>query len=258
LHYLDKGNRIPIYIQIRQIILDEIRAGTLKPDQQILSETHLAQLYGVSRLTARSAVTQLVNEGHLTRVHGQGTFVKRPRIETPASSANDFMQDMRNKGYAVKTELLAGKITSAASSIRDALNLSPRARVYYLRRRRSVNNETLMILESYLPAKLCPDLLARDFEARSLYEILQTDYKLALDQAQERLEAQVADQALAADLHIEKGAAVLFSTRKAVLVGGTPIEFTNCWYRGDRYAFEVALKIGQSPRIAGDAGMKDR
>jgi DNA-binding GntR family transcriptional regulator len=54
----------------------------------------------------------------------------------------------------------------------------------------------------------------------------------------------VANSNLAAELLVEPGSPVLFSTRRTTLVDGSPIEFTNCWYRGDRYAFEVALRIG--------------
>ncbi|MGO8695729.1 MAG: GntR family transcriptional regulator [Rectinemataceae bacterium] len=245
---LDKGTHVPIYIQIKQIILDDIRSGKLKPDEQIPSEANLAQLYGVSRLTARSAVSLLVNEGRLVRFHGLGTFVKRPRIESSSSSVTDFIRDMRGKGYSVRTELLVGKMSIPPSFIQDTLNLPPEGEAFYLRRRRSVNNEVIVILESYIPSTHCPDLLSKDFEVRSLYEILQTDYALVLDQAQERLEAGIADDALARELFVEPGAPVLFSTRRSTLLDGSPFEFTNCWYRGDRYAFEVTLQIRQAPQ----------
>ncbi len=168
---LDKSTHIPMYIQIKGIILDEIRSGKLKPEQQILSESNLAELYGVNRLTARSAITQLVNEGFLVRIHGRGTFVKRPIVESSSSYINNFLQDMMDKGYSVRTELLSGTLMPAPDQIQSELALGAGEKVYRLRRRRSVNNEFLVVLETYLPATLCPDLLSKDLEGRSLYEI---------------------------------------------------------------------------------------
>jgi len=245
---LDKSTHIPMYIQIKDIILDEIRSGKLKPEQQILSESNLAELYGVNRLTARSAITQLVNEGFLVRIHGRGTFVKRPIVESSSSYINNFLQDMMDKGYSVKTELLSGTLLPAPSQIQSELSLQPGEHIFCLRRRRSVNFEYLVVLETYLPATLCPDLLSKDLEGRSLYEILRTDYKLELDTAQESLEARIADSLVAGELSQEIGAPILFSIRRTSLSNGSPIEFTNSWYRGDRYSFEVSLKIKQSTR----------
>lgn len=245
---LDKDSHLPIYIQIKNIILAEIRSGSIKPEEQIPSEADLAKLNGVSRLTARSAVTQLVDEGHLVRIRGQGTFVSRPRVESSASSSNDFLTDMTRKGYAVKTELLSAREMPAAASIQDALLLSPGESLFCLRRRRWVNNEAIVVLESYIPTGICAGLLDKDFEKRSLYEILKTDYALVLTEARERLEALVADEQLADELRVQRGAALLFSTRKAMLASGRPVEFTKCWYRGDRYAFDVHIRIDDRNR----------
>ena len=245
---LNKSTHIPIYIQIKEIILDEIRSGKLKPEQQILSESNLAELYGVNRLTARSAITQLVNEGFLVRVHGRGTFVKRPIVESSSSYINNFLQDMMDKGYSVRTELLSGTLMPVPDQIQSELALGAGEKVHCLRRRRSVNNEFLVVLETYLPAVLCPDLLSKDLEGRSLYEILRTDYKLELDTAQESLEARIADPLVAGELSVEIGAPILFSIRRTKLGNGNPIEFTDSWYRGDRYSFEVSLKIKQTTR----------
>jgi len=245
---LDKSTHIPMYIQIKGIILDEIRSGKLKPEQQILSESNLAELYGVNRLTARSAITQLVNEGFLVRIHGRGTFVKRPIVESSSSYINNFLQDMMDKGYSVRTELLSGTLMPAPDQIQSELALEAGEKVHCLRRRRSVNNEFLVVLETYLPAALCPDLLSKDLEGRSLYEILRTDFKLELDTAQESLEARIADPLVAGELSVDVGAPILFSIRRTKLGNGSPIEFTNSWYRGDRYSFEVSLKIKQTTR----------
>lgn len=242
MHLIDKTSHVPMYIQIKEKILEEIRSGAMKPDQQMLSEPKMAELYGVNRLTARSAVTELVNEGYLSRIHGVGTFVRRPRIETSSSYFASFIDEMRSKGYSVETTVLERKIIAAPRMVRESLALGG-PDVYYIRRRRSVNNEMIVVLESFLPTTLCRGLLEQDLVARSLYEILRTEYDLIPDHAQERMEARIADETIAAELGLTVGSPILFAWRQAFLSTGEPFEYNNCWYRGDRYAFDVSLKL---------------
>jgi GntR family transcriptional regulator len=246
LYILDKSNHIPIFIQIRSLILDQIRSGKLKPNEQILSEARLAELYGVSRLTVRSAITELVNDGFLVRLHGKGTFVRKPRVESSTSAGGHFIKEMRDKGYTVSTEVLDHHECAVPASIRPILALHAGDSVYSLRRRRSVNNEYLLITETWLPAALCPGLPRRYLSQNSLYDTLQQEYGLVLGTAHETLEARTASAGLAAELAVAEGSPILFSTRTTALADGTPIEFTNCWFRGDRYIYELTLDINRS------------
>ena len=77
---IDRQSPIPIYLQIKEELLKSILGGNLKNGEKILSETKLADKYSVNRLTARNAVTELVNDGYLSRVHGQGTFGSKRRV----------------------------------------------------------------------------------------------------------------------------------------------------------------------------------
>jgi GntR family transcriptional regulator len=84
---IKKGSHVPVYWQIKEDLYSQIISGQLKPNERIPSEPKLAKKYNVSRLTARNAVTALVNDGYLSRVQGQGTFVKQPRVE---ASSGEF------------------------------------------------------------------------------------------------------------------------------------------------------------------------
>lgn len=69
---------------LRQIVLQSIESGELKPGQQLPTEFELIERYQVSRTTVREAVASLVHEGLLRRFQGKGTFVTERRIKTPA------------------------------------------------------------------------------------------------------------------------------------------------------------------------------
>src|SRR5574342_793022 len=72
---------IPIYIQIRETLRGEIARDVLKRGEKLLSEQELASRFGVSRMTVRQSIAELIDEGLLYRRHGVGTFVALPHLE---------------------------------------------------------------------------------------------------------------------------------------------------------------------------------
>ncbi len=122
---IDPSSRVPAYWQIQEKILKEITDGILKPGDKILSEHQLSNKYKVSRPTARSAVTELVNKGYLYRKQGRGTFVQKPRIENSQENFHGFKADMEARGFTVKSDLLKAYKLSPSSEVQEILQLSP-------------------------------------------------------------------------------------------------------------------------------------
>ena len=100
----DKG--IPLYLQVKQILMDGVRGGKFKPGDAIPSERELAEKFELNRLTVRRAVDELVNEGYLARKRGSGTYVaQREESRTPSTFCG-FTDDMSREGYQVTSALL--------------------------------------------------------------------------------------------------------------------------------------------------------
>ena len=70
----------PLYIRIQEYLAERIFSGELPPDTKLPSERELSRELEISRMTVRRAITELVNEGLLTRRHGSGTYVAKPRV----------------------------------------------------------------------------------------------------------------------------------------------------------------------------------
>ena len=66
-----------VYVQLMENILEKIRTGEYRVGEKIMSERQMAQQYGINRLTVRSAIKKLVEEGTLVSIQGKGTFVGR-------------------------------------------------------------------------------------------------------------------------------------------------------------------------------------
>ena len=238
---IDTSTPIPIYYQIKQEILKRINSGALNPGDRIESEEKLAKMYNISRMTARHAVTQLVNDGYLYRVHGKGTFVCQPRVEKSVATLNGFAEDMKKKGYETHSDVISMERVRPDEDIRETLNLGVNDDVYCLVRVRYANRVAMSYQESYLPAEMFPGLDAYDFRSQGLYETIEEKYDIEPLHASQRMEARTISGRIASLLHVQDGSPIFFVERITYQENQKPMELAYSWHRGDKYAFEMKL-----------------
>src|SRR5258707_6758842 len=77
---LDRGSPIPLYLQIKQYLSRQIAVWEQNNDK-FYTDGDLCDMFGVSRMTVRQAVQELVDDGLLKRARGVGTFVVMRKIE---------------------------------------------------------------------------------------------------------------------------------------------------------------------------------
>src|SRR3989442_8210601 len=109
-----KGRSLGKQAEARERVLDLIEA--LAIGQAIPSERLLSQELGVSRLTVRAAIDQLVRDGQLSRRHGAGTFVTEPKIAQPLTLTS-FTEDMRRRGMVPGSRTGDLAITTAGARL---------------------------------------------------------------------------------------------------------------------------------------------
>ena len=90
--------RSPLYIQLREVIRSKIEEGEYPPGTAIPSENQLAVTYGLNRVSVRSALAALENEGLITAVQGKGMFVNGPKTERDLESLGGYRQTMNERG----------------------------------------------------------------------------------------------------------------------------------------------------------------
>src|SRR3989304_5833881 len=86
---------VPLYRQVQDGIEHLIRANS-RSKSVPLSDAYLADHFGVSRITVRRAVNELVHAGVLYRIRGLGTFV-RPRKLKEKLTLNSFLDAWTRK-----------------------------------------------------------------------------------------------------------------------------------------------------------------
>lgn len=75
---LSRSGNLPLYHQIKNIILKQISEHGLKPGNKLPGDFELCSTYQVSRTVVRQALSELEFDGVLERIKGKGTFVAKP------------------------------------------------------------------------------------------------------------------------------------------------------------------------------------
>lgn len=216
------------------------------------SERQLAEETGVSRMTARRAIDELVREGLLTREVGRGTFVARPAVSVPLQLTS-FTEDMRARGYAPSSRLLHLGGIPATEQVAAVLRIPVGAEVVLLSRLRLADGMPMAIERSHLRADLFPGLDRYDFGSESLYRVLTEEYGVRFEAGEQVIRAGIVRDADADTLSIPHGDPVLELVRTSVSRGSV-VEWTTSTYPASR--FELSAKIapvtvqGSVPRSA--------
>ncbi|MFC9917504.1 GntR family transcriptional regulator [Agromyces binzhouensis] len=227
---------------LRRSLRDLVDAAS--PGDRLPPERNLIDDFGVARETLRRAIDELVVEGRLTRRHGVGTFVTRPKI-TQQFRVQSFTEDMRARGMTSSSRVVSGRVVLAGARIGNLLQISPGDKTLAIRRLRLADGEPMALETLHVPAALVPDLHVDDLSDRSLYETLATDYGIVIASGRQTIEATVTDADESRLLGVPQLSPALAVERVTWTADETRVEAVHSVYRGDRYRFEVDL-IGQS------------
>lgn len=240
-----RNSPVPRYYQLKEILRERIRAGEWKPGDLIPSERELGETYGISRMTARQAITDLVNEGVFYREQGKGTFVSRHKITQQLIHLTGFTEDIRARGQRPSTKVLSAQMCPADETTAERLRIQPGQLLFCLQRLRLADDEPLAIELSQLNFKGCEKLLEEDLESNSLYRLLEARYGVPLMEAEQELEAGLVGNEEAQLLKIAVGSPVLYTRRTTYTDRNQPIEYAKAVYCGNKYTFYTHMKREQ-------------
>ncbi len=235
---IDRQTKVPLYHQITQNCRDLIESGQVHPGEGLPSEWELSALYGVSRLTIRRAMDELVRSGLLNRRHGVGTFVASSTEAQILPSELSFTKNMQRIGRRPSSRVVSLQVVAATPEIAQQLDLQAGAPIFELVRVRLVDDEPLMLETSYLSNERFPDLTRADLNTGSLYDFLSKHYQVnvvALDQV---LEPTLLTNREADLLNVKRRAPAILSEIVGFTADGAPIEYTwsvTCAGRGRFY-----------------------
>lgn len=233
----DPRDSSPIYMQLARRLAQLIRESHYKPDEALPSERLLAETLNVSRVTARSAIDQLVSQGMIVRRRGSGNYIA-PMLEQPLSQLTSFSEELLRRGYTPSSRWLERKIDVAMTDEQLSLGLSTGEKVVRLERLRLADNVIMAYEVSVLPQSIVADPM---LIGNSLYEYLDSVQQTPV-RALQHIRALNAQPRLAEQLGIPDRQAVLFITRIGYLESGQAVELTHSYCRSDYYDFVAEMR----------------
>lgn len=239
---IDKNIPIPLYFQLKTIILEEIKNGSFSKDGMIPTENELVSMFDISRTTVRQAITELVQEGHLYRIKSKGTFVAKPKIAFRLLS-NVYEKDVKESGMGdVRMEVLAFEERPIPDFLPELIQATEgEKKTIYLERLRIANDIPICLVKSYLRADLFQGMLGRDMTKASLHELMMETKGMRADRLYRCVEAINGDRELCKKLSLETGGAIQLLTTHRYNLAGTLLDISYGYYRGDmnRVEFEI-------------------
>ena len=237
---LDKSVPIPLYYQLKSILLNKIKSGVYPEGQCIPTEQQLAQSLQISRSTVRQAVAELVQEGWLERKTSKGTFVCYPESSTSyIRSFEPFHQQVRRLGKTPRTELMELKVIDASAPLAKAMGIDPGDKVISMFRRRFADDEPMVTIHNHLPWDICSFVIGHDFQWESLYEIMTQ----SVDSRPVRTRTIVsAEKASSGDVNLlatKPGAPILCFQTISYNAAGKIVDYATSHYRSDSNKFEI-------------------
>ncbi len=242
---------VPLYHQLKQILRSEIERGTYKPSDRLPSEPEMIQLYGVSRITVRQALSELETEGIVIRRHGKGTYVMERHIEQELVRLTDFVEDMELAGLAPSSQVLALTREAAKQHVTEVLGLNVETEVVRIDRLRLANERPIAFDTTWLPLRFGLLLSEEMLRQETIYHILETHYAIPVEAGTFHITAANASTELAHRLHVTLNAALLLIQRTSYTTNNVPLYFQERYYRPDRVNYSVSLR--RNPHVNGGA-----
>lgn len=239
-----RAGAVPLYQQLAARLRRQIADGVYRPGDRLPSEAELCQQFGVSRITVRAALDQLVDDGLLWRQRGKGTFVRAPLVEHELIRLTDFVEDMVVAGLRPASRITHLGEDPAPPEVAQHLVLTPHTPVVRLDRLRLADDAPIAFDITFLPLRYGRLLQRADLEQHTIYHILETQYQVPVVSGSFVIEAGKASTELAEALGVERGAAVLIIQRTSYTEGDEPIYFQRRYYRADRVRYRVELQRG--------------
>lgn len=241
----------PMYIRIRNHILDGITSGRYRPGDRLPSEKELASAFDTTRSTVVHGLQTLVSEGRILREIGRGTFVAPParRIVQETHRVVEFDEEIARQGGRVSYRLLSFERTEASESVATRLNIALGTEVYRLRRVRLVDDVPTVEETRFLPIDLGEMMRIDSLTRMSMYHILSEQLNCPVARIKGVIRADGASEAVAQSLGIKTGSPVL--VRDYVLIDAQDRAMV-CGSAVFRREIEVAYTVdGRTDESAG-------
>ena len=239
---LDKNIPVPLYFQLKTLILDQIKNGTYKPGDLIPTENELSEMFDISRTTVRQAITELVHEDQLYRIKSKGTFVSKPKV-TQHVLNNYYSYDgaVQESGQKTSRVQLIKEIIPMPQEMIDLGAGKPGDKVIYLKRKRLVDKTPAVLIDAYLVYSKFAHLMDVDLVNNSLRTLMDEKPETRVYRLVRVIEAVPARKEDINELDLEPGSAIQKMTTIRYNKQDEVLDMAYSYHRGDMNRIELEI-----------------
>lgn len=232
---LDNTNAVPLYQQLSSAIHESIEQGEYGINSQIPTEYELGKKYGVSRVTVRKAIGELVEDGVLVRSQGKGTFVATKNPVQNLYPFISFALSCEAVGRIPTTTLISYTRETPTRKQREFFGISQSSKIIVIKRIRSVDGVPAILETNLFPP--CYDFFTKE-SLESLNKIL-NKHGLRPTHSDGKISICRATQEESEYLQVEEGTPLLYVYGQAKSQDGKPLEISKQIIRTDNYQYLV-------------------
>src|ERR1700733_7433345 len=239
----------PLYGKVEEVLASEVARGDHRPGDRLPSEDELLARFGVSRITVRRAIQNLIQRGVVEILRGRGTFVLAPKVSQELTKLTGFVEDMDTHGRKVSARVVSQGGVGANARVAQHLRISKGTRVMRIERVRLADSVPMSFDETYLPLEIGKEIVRNDLRVRPIFTLLEEKYGFPLTEAEYKLEAVSASARVAEALTVREGSPIFRIERTSFTKGGQPIDYETLSYRGDPLRF--VTRLARQPGVKG-------
>jgi len=239
------------YVGVKMKLLEQIGKGEYRQGDKLPTEREMCEIYGVSRITIRQALSELEKDGAIRRIQGRGTFVSGGKVNAPSakkerkyeqllSSIYSFSEDLRKQGVVPGTRVLVLSHIIAQAPLTEKLQVEPGHMVDVLLRLRMADDLPYAYETSYVPAEYLNGATTDEIVQLGLYNTMEKRSGIRPTNATEVFEAAIAPEIVAEALG-RKGLLSVMQIERTAFYGDKIVEYCTSSIAGDKYRFRVKL-----------------
>lgn len=237
---ITKSSTTPLYLQLVDEILEQIKSGTYKEGDKIPSERELSETFNISRATVRQALSELEKQKDIYKIHGKGNFVSTNKINQDLNGFYSFSDEMIKIGKIPGNKILNFILKEAGNVISKKLNIEPSDKIFILNRVRLADGEALMYETTYLPYWRFKGLKEIDIEMNGLYNLIKTKYEVSISYAEETFSPCILNENDSLFLNAISGDCGMILERYTFEKNNI-IEYTKSIVKGNSFNYKVRL-----------------
>ena len=241
---IGRVNRRSMVEQMRDGLLEFLRAEQYPAGSQIPSEQELAERFLVSRATVREVLKGLVQAGLLDCRHGKGYFVLSPEavIHKPVTQLQSVTELMADMGYSVENRVLRMQEENPSPQVRRELQLKEGQTTLRLERVRLSREQPLIYSVDIFPRHLVPGAWQEQDWSGSLLRFFGETSDVDIVSSRTVMHAVLLDPPLCEEIGVPPRTAWFCMEQLNVTKTGRPILFSQDYHRGENFQFYITRR----------------